>query len=101
MEFKKRRDYFYHELTSIKGITCCKPEGAFYLFPNISAYLHTKSKVLKVENSFDFAMHLLYETHIAVVPGSAFGKEGYLRMSYATSMDYLHEAIIQDEEGLK
>ena len=94
-EFKKRRNYFYHELTSIKGITCYKPEGAFYLFPNISAFLHTKSKVLKVENSYDFAMHLLYDAHIAVVPGSAFGKEGYLRMSYATSMDYLHEAIIR------
>ena len=99
-EFRNRREYFYHELTSIKGITCYKPEGAFYLFPNISYYLHTKSKILKVENSFDFAMHLLYEAHIAVVPGSAFGKEGYLRLSYATSMEHLHEAIFRLKKAL-
>lgn len=99
-EFRNRREYFYHELTSIKGITCYKPEGAFYLFPNISNYLHTKSNILKVENSFDFAMHLLYEAHIAVVPGSAFGKEGYLRLSYATSMEHLHEAIFRLKKAL-
>ncbi len=99
-EFRNRREYFYNELTSIKGITCYKPEGAFYLFPNISYYLHTKSKILKVENSFDFAMHLLYEAHLAVVPGSAFGKEGYLRLSYATSMDHLHEAIFRLKKAL-
>ena len=99
-EFRNRREYFYNELTSIKGITCYKPEGAFYLFPNISHYLHTKSDVLKVENSFDFAMHLLYDAHIAAVPGSAFGSEGYLRMSYATSMDHLHEAIFRLKKTL-
>ena len=99
-EFRNRREYFYNELTSIKGITCYKPEGAFYLFPNISKYLHTKSDVLKVENSFDFAMHLLYDSHIAAVPGSAFGSEGYLRMSYATSMDHLHEAIFRLKKTL-
>ena len=99
-EFRNRREYFYNELTSIKGITCYKPEGAFYLFPNISRYLHTKSDVLKVENSFDFAMHLLYDAHIAAVPGSAFGSEGYLRMSYATSMDHLHEAIFRLKKTL-
>ena len=90
-EFRNRREYFYNELTSIKGITCYKPEGAFYLFPNISHYLHTKSDVLKVENSFDFAMHLLYEAHIAAVPGSAFGSEGYFRLSFATD-----DATIKD-----
>lgn len=99
-EFRKRREYFLNALTSIKGITCYKPEGAFYLFPNISQYLHSKSEILKVENSFDFAMHLLYEAHIAVVPGSAFGKEGYLRLSYSTSMDYLKEAVYRLKKAL-
>ena len=56
--------------------------------------------MLKVENSFDFAMHLLYDAHIAAVPGSAFGSEGYLRMSYATSMDHLHEAIFRLKKTL-
>jgi aspartate aminotransferase len=57
--------------------------------------LHKHSDVLKVETSFDFAMHLLYESHIAVVPGSAFGAEGFLRLSYATTMEYLKEAVIR------
>ncbi len=100
-EFRNRREYFYKELTSIKGITCYKPEGAFYLFPNISHFLHKKSEVLKIESSFDFAMHLLYHAHIAAVPGSAFGSEGYLRMSYATSMDHLHEAIFRLKRALE
>ncbi len=95
VEFRKRREYLFDELISIKGITCYKPEGAFYLFPNISAFMHKHSNVLKVENSFDFAMHLLYEAHIAVVPGNAFGADGYLRISYATSMENLKEAVIR------
>lgn len=89
----KRREYFYDALTSIKGISCYKPEGAFYLFPNVSAYFNKHTDVLDVKNSFDFSMHLLYEAHIAVVPGSAFGKEGHVRMSYATSTENLKEAI--------
>lgn len=99
-DFRKRREFFYKEITSIRGITCYKPEGAFYLFPNISEYFHTKTSVLKIENSFDLAMHLLYEAHLAVVPGSAFGKEGYLRLSYATSMDHLKEAVIRMKRAL-
>ncbi len=99
-DFRNRREFFYNALTSINGITCYKPEGAFYLFPNISKYFHKKTDVLKVDNSFDLAMHLLYQAHIAVVPGSAFGKEGYLRMSYATSMDHLKEAMIRMRKAL-
>lgn len=99
--FRSRRDFFYNSLTSINGITCYKPEGAFYLFPNVSKYFHTKTDVLKIENSFDLAMHLLFEAHIAVVPGSAFGKEGYLRLSYATSMDHLKEAVIRMKKAFE
>jgi aspartate aminotransferase len=92
-EFSKRRDYLFKEITSINGITCYKPEGAFYLFPNIMHYLHSKSKNIKINNSSDLAMYLLNEARIAVVPGIAFGKEGYMRLSYSTSMDHLKEAI--------
>ena len=100
VEFRKRREFLYNELISIRGITCYKPEGAFYLFPNISAFMHKHSKVLQVENSFDFAMHLLYEAHIAVVPGNAFGADGHLRISYATSMENLKEAVIRLKKAL-
>jgi aspartate/methionine/tyrosine aminotransferase len=99
-EFRKRREFLYTELVNMKGITCYKPEGAFYLFPNISAYLHRHSDILKVDSSFDLAMHLLYEAHIAVVPGNAFGAEGYLRISYATSMENLKEAVIRLKRAL-
>ena len=92
-EFEKRRNYLHAELNKIEGISCNKPEGAFYLFPNISKLFHKKSDVYKIEHSFDFAMHLLKESKIAVVPGSAFGAEGFLRVSYANSMENLEKAV--------
>lgn len=92
-EFEVRRNFFHEELNKLEGISCDKPEGAFYLFPDISKLFHHSTDVLKVDSSFDFAMYLLYEAKIATVPGSAFGAEGYLRMSFATSMDNLEEAV--------
>jgi len=100
-EYKKRRDYLYSGLTSISGITCHKPEGAFYLFPNISHYLNVKSNKIKLTNSLDFSMYLLNEAHVAVVPGSAFGKEGHLRLSYSTNMENLKEAVSRIKRALK
>ncbi len=99
-EFKIRRDFMFNELTSIPGITCYKPEGAFFLFPNVSAYFGKKTDVLKIEHSFDFAMHILYEAKIAAVPGSAFGADGFLRLSYATSMENIKEAMIRFKKAL-
>ncbi len=93
IEFEKRRNYLFSELVKIKGISCYKSKGAFYLFPNISAFFGLKTDTLKIENSFDFAMYLLYEAHIAAVPGSAFGAEGFIRFSYATSMENLQNAV--------
>ena len=100
-EFEKRRDFLYNQLTSIKGITCYKPEGAFYLFPNISAYFNKSNNETKVKNSFDLAMYLLSDVKVATVPGSAFGAEGFLRLSYATSMTNLEEAVTRIKESLK
>ena len=98
--YQNRRDYFYKELISIKGINCHKPEGAFYLFPNVTNYFNKKSKVFDIKNSFDFTMYLLYEARIATVPGSGFGKEGFLRLSYSTSMENITEAIVRLKEAL-
>ncbi len=100
-EFKERRDFLFHALTSIKGILCIKPDGAFYLFPNVKYYIKNKSVSNNLENSFDFAMYLLNEAHIATVPGSAFGSEGYLRMSYSTSMENLKEAFYRMKKLLE
>ncbi|MCK9280728.1 MAG: pyridoxal phosphate-dependent aminotransferase [Melioribacteraceae bacterium] len=93
IEFEKRRNYFYDAITSLEGISCYKPEGAFYLFPNIRHYFGKSTEVLKIEHSFDLSMYLLYEAKVATVPGSSFGAEGFLRLSYATSMDNLKEGF--------
>ncbi|MFB3056462.1 MAG: pyridoxal phosphate-dependent aminotransferase [Ignavibacteriaceae bacterium] len=89
-ELIERRNYLYNELISIHGIKCYKSEGAFYLFPEITSLYN---KQLKIESSLDLAMYLLKEALIAVVPGNAFGAEGFIRISYATSMDNLKETI--------
>lgn len=100
-EFNKRREYLLKEISNIGQFTCYKPHGAFYLFPNISKYLHRKLTTFQIENSHDFVIYLLNEAHVATVPGSAFGSEGYLRISYSTSMDNLQEAISRLKTTLK
>ncbi|MCH7773421.1 MAG: pyridoxal phosphate-dependent aminotransferase [Bacteroidetes bacterium] len=97
-ELIERRNYLYNELISISGIKCHKSEGAFYLFPEITSLYN---KQLKIESSLDLAMYLLKEALIAVVPGNAFGAEGYIRISYATSMDNLKETIYRLKKTLK
>ncbi|HSD62292.1 MAG TPA: pyridoxal phosphate-dependent aminotransferase, partial [Ignavibacteriaceae bacterium] len=78
-EFHKRRDYLYDKLLSVEGVTCYKPEGAFYLFPNLSYYMKRSMNGTTINNSMDLAMYLLNEAKIALVPGSAFGAEGFMR----------------------
>jgi len=92
-EFEKRRNLLYDELTSIKGIKCFKPQGAFYLFPNISYFFGKKTDNGVIQTSFDFALYLLQSEKVVVVPGSAFGAEGYIRLSYSTSQENLMEGV--------
>lgn len=92
-EFAKRRDYIVTELNSIEGISCTTPGGAFYVFPNIQALLGRSFGGQQIEGSLDFAYYLLEKGHIAVVPGQAFGAEGYIRISFATSMENIVEGI--------
>ena len=92
--FQQRRDFVLNELKSIKGISCLKPEGAFYVFPSCSNLLGKKDpngKFLKTDD--DFVESLLENQGIAVVQGSAFGLSGFFRISYATSMDNLKKAM--------
>ena len=86
--FKERRDFVVKYLNNIKGLSCLKPNGAFYVFPNCQKLLGTKLKTDK-----DFVEKLLEEALVAVVQGSAFGLDGYFRISYATSMDNLKKAL--------
>ena len=95
-EFVKRRNYIVEELNKIEGIKCVKPKGAFYVFPNVKEYIKGN-----INNDIELAEYLLEEGKVAVVPGSAFGAEGYIRMSYATSMDNIKEGVKRIKETLK
>ena len=88
--FKKRRDFVVRSLNNIKGISCLTPNGAFYVFPSCKGLLNKKTK-LKTDT--DFVKKLLEEANVAVVQGSAFGLDGYFRISYATSMENLQKAM--------
>lgn len=92
-EFEHRRNYIYSAISEINGITCCKPKGAFYLFPNVSQLFGKSYSEYKINNSTDLSIYLLAEGKVATVPGIAFGAENYLRISYSTSMNNLMEGI--------
>ena len=88
--FKQRRDFVVKSLNNIKGISCLTPNGAFYVFPSCKGLLNKKTK-LKTDT--DFVQKLLEKSNVAVVQGSAFGLDGYFRISYATSMKNLKKAM--------
>ena len=88
--FKKRRNFVVKNLNDIKGINCLKPNGAFYVFPSCKGFLNKKTK-LKTDSQF--VNMLLERSKVAVVQGSAFGLDGYFRISYATSMKNLKKAM--------
>jgi aspartate aminotransferase len=87
-EYARRRERIVAGLRAIPGVTCTAPQGAFYAFPNISAHYRGE---LKDDTAISKA--LLDQAHVAVVPGEAFGAPGYIRMSYATSLDRIEEGL--------
>ncbi|MBN7806438.1 MULTISPECIES: pyridoxal phosphate-dependent aminotransferase [Agrobacterium] len=91
--YKQRRDFVLSELAKINGLRCHKPEGAFYIFPNMSGLIGKRSKAgHKIETDTDFVMALVNEHHVATVQGAAYGMSPFFRISYATSMEKLTEA---------
>ncbi len=101
-QFKKRRDYIVEALSSIEGIKCFKPSGAFYVFPDVSHYLGKQTTSDDtIESSTDLCMYLIEEEGLATVPGDAFGEPNGIRLSYASSMDELEEAMKRLKQGLK
>jgi aspartate aminotransferase len=87
--FEERLNIIYEKLTAIPGISCLKPQGAFYLFPNAKE----AAKMTGYKNVDDFATALLEEAMVAVIPGSGFGAPDNIRLSYATSLDQLEKAV--------
>ena len=92
--FQERRDFVVNSLNAIEGINSIKPNGAFYVFPSCKGLIGKKDKNgKKITSDTDFVESLLENNEVAVVQGSAFGLEGFFRISYATSMDKLQEAM--------
>ena len=91
--FKTRRDKVFKHIQKIKGFETKLPDGAFYFFPNVSWYFGKKCAGYAIDNSEDLCKYLLHEAHVAIVPGSAFGAEGYVRISYAASEEDLKKAM--------
>ena len=88
--FKERRNFVVDSLNNIKGISCLSPEGAFYVFPNCKKIINKRTKLYTDKV---FVESLLENAEVAVVKGSAFGLDGYFRISYATSMENLKKAM--------
>ncbi|MFN7281003.1 MAG: pyridoxal phosphate-dependent aminotransferase [bacterium] len=98
-EYRQRRDLVVDMLNAAPGISCHKPEGAFYVFPNIAGCIGKTSKGgRKIATDTDFAMALLEEKYVATVQGTAYGMSPYLRISYATNTENLREACGRIQE---
>ena len=99
--FEQRRNIAYDRLKKIPGIETMKPEGAFYIFPKVSAYYGKQYKHHKVTDSATFCQYMLEEMLISPVPGGEMGDDEYIRISYALGTEQLKKALDRFEEGLK
>ena len=99
-EFQRRRNYCLMRLAAIPGLACFKPQGAFYLFPNVKSFYDKEAGGAKIRNSYGLAYYLLKAARVAIVPGDAFGADGHIRLSYATSMANLEKGLDRIVEAL-
>jgi len=99
-EFNKRRDVIVDRLNSIEGIRCLKPQGAFYVFPNISALFGRAAKGRKLGSPCEVADYLLEEARVAVVPGEDFGSSEHIRFSYATGLEDIEKGCKRIEAAI-
>jgi len=99
--FAQRRNYIVDRLNKIPGVSCYKPVGSFYVFPNFSSYYGKSFQGKKIENSTHLADFFLDVAKVAVVPGVEFGADPFERLSYATSMEDIKEGLDRIEEALK
>ncbi len=88
-EYRKRRDFVVERLRAIPGVQCAEPRGAFYAYPNLSVVIGKSG----IADTLELAERLLAESHVAVVPGEAFGTDQHVRISYATSMNELERGL--------
>jgi len=100
-EFDRRRKYIVQRLNAMPGVKCAMPKGAFYAFPNITGLFGKKWGDRTISNSSDVTDLILEEAKVAVVAGSAFGNDNYIRFSYATSMANIEKGMDRIQEALK
>ncbi len=97
-EFQKRRNFLVEELRNIPNVKCNMPQGAFYAMPDVSYYLQNSKK--GITNSIELCEYLLKKYKVAIVPGSAFGADEFVRFSYATNMKSIKEGLKRFKKGL-
>ena len=98
--FLNRRDFILEKLSAIDGLEINKPEGAFYVFPDVSKFFNTSYGDREINNSDDLCLYILDEAKVALVTGNAFGSPECVRISYAASMEELREAMSRIKEAL-
>ncbi len=98
--FRQRRDFVVKSLGKIPGVRINQPQGAFYAFPDISHFIGMTDGATEIRNDEDMAMYLLHKGHVSTVCGSAFGSEGCIRISFATSMELLEAAMQRIADAL-
>jgi aspartate aminotransferase len=99
-EFQKRRDVVVERLNTIDGVSCLKPQGAFYVFPNVGSYYGRSGGGKNIANSAEMAAYLLDEANVALVPGGDFGHDDHIRISYATSMEQIEKGVERIRQAL-
>jgi len=99
-EFERRRDLICSKLDEIEGISYVRPQGAFYIFPNVSAYFGKRLRGKTINGSLDFADAMLESANVALVPGVAFGDDGCVRLSFATSEEVIEEGLNRIRKAL-
>lgn len=93
--FKQRHEYVYKRLNAIEGITCLPSDGTFYAFPDIRGFIE---KIDGVNDDMQLSEYLIEKVGVALVPGTAFGSPGYIRLSFATSLEILENALDRIEK---
>jgi len=100
-EFEKRGRHMWERLSALPNVKCVRPQGAFYCFPNVSAYFGKMAGAIKITDAVSFSAALLEQAHVAVVPGNDSGFESHVRLSFATSMEQIDKGIDRIAEFLK
>jgi aspartate aminotransferase len=98
--FRERRNFVIDALKNMPGVKINVPEGAFYAFPDISSFFGKSDGTNLIQNDEDFSMYLLHVAHVSTVNGTAFGNGNYIRISFATSMEQLQEAMLRIKTAL-